>query len=79
MWQLHRNQMLRHRWPSIQIKDYTGTESWQPCFVLWPRRSLSGGWLWLTRAYTRRVWQYTGFIDEPFQEYGNIFDVIKHG
>jgi hypothetical protein len=31
----------------------------------------------MSYIYHRRVWRYTGFISEPFSEYGDVFDVLR--
>ena len=50
---------------------------WWNSFALFPHKTVSGKWIWLERCCKRVVWRYTGFTDEPFTEYGTIFDVIK--
>jgi hypothetical protein len=52
-------------------------QPWTQMFVVWPRRTLGGRWVWLRQIYRRRVWRYTGFRDEPFTEFGDLFDVLK--
>ena len=52
--------------------------NWWKSFALLPCRTISGKWIWLEVVYKRVVWRYTGFTDEPFTEYGTLFDVIKN-
>jgi hypothetical protein len=49
---------------------------WWPSFALLPHRTVGGKWIFWQRCYKRIVWRYTGFTDEPFTEYGELFDVI---
>ena len=51
--------------------------NWWKSFALFPHRTVSGKWVWMEVVYKRVVWRYTGFTDEPFTEYGTMFDVIK--
>lgn len=50
---------------------------WAKTFVLFPHRTIGKRWVWLKRVYVRRVWVYTGFIDEPETQYGELFDILK--
>jgi hypothetical protein len=62
----------------IKYGDYTGVEqNWTEMFAIIPRRTVRNRLVWLKKIYTRRVWIYTGFADEPFTEYGDMFDVLK--
>ena len=51
--------------------------NWYPVFALVPHKTIRGKWYWLKTIYKRRVWRYTGISDEPFTEYGDIFDMLK--
>ncbi len=76
-WQINRNDMLRDRWPDIQKGDITNVERpWHPVFLIRPRRSINNQWIW-GQVYRRRVWIYTGFIDEPQSQYGTMFDIMR--
>jgi len=64
--------------PDIQKGDIVNVEhDWVPIFVFLPHRTISNQWVWFKKVYYRRVWVYTGFIDEPETQYGELFDVIK--
>ncbi len=69
--QLSRARLLWDRGQLVQIEL-----PWTRTFALWPRRTLKGRWIWLRHVYHRRVWRYTGFVDEPFSEYGDLFDIL---
>jgi hypothetical protein len=49
---------------------------WWKSFVIFPHKSITNNWIWGS-CYKRIVWRYTGFIDEPFTEYGTLFDVLQ--
>ncbi len=67
----------QERWRDIEPGDVVAvTASWRPVFLIVPRRTHRGRWVW-GRAYSRRVWVYTGFVDEPETQYGTIFDVLR--
>jgi len=53
---------------------------WWPSFAIFPHRTITGQWIWLSKCYKRIVWRYTGFVDEPFTEYGTMFEILaeKH-
>lgn len=51
--------------------------NWHPTFVIFPHKTISGRWYYFKKIYKRRVWRYTGFVDEPFTEYGDVFDMLK--
>jgi hypothetical protein len=50
---------------------------WARTFVLLPHRTIAKRWVWLKRVYVRRVWVYTGFIDEPETQYAEFFDILR--
>lgn len=50
--------------------------NWYESFALLPHKTISGRWVWLEKIYKRRVWKCTGFADEPFTEYGELFDLL---
>lgn len=66
---LNGNKMQQGEIVSVQI-------DWWPSFALLPHRTVSGKWIMWRRCYKRIVWRYTGFADEPFTEYGELFDVL---
>lgn len=64
--------------PNIERGDVVAVEhDWVKTFVLLPHRTVSRRWVWLKSVYVRRVWVYTGFVDEPETQYGDLFDVLK--
>lgn len=78
MWKLDRHYMLMEHNPNIEPGDVVSVEhDWVRTFVLLPHRTVSGRWVWLKSVYVRRVWVYTGFIDEPETQYGDLFDVLR--
>ena len=78
MWKLERHQMLKYKIPNIERGDVVSVEhDWVKTFVLLPHRTIGRRWVWLKSVYVRRVWVYTGFVDEPETQYGDLFDVLK--
>lgn len=78
MWQLEHNQNLKLEFGDrLYTGMVTGVEhDWVPKFVFLPHRTVSGRWVWLKKVYIRRVWVYTGFIDEPETQYGTLLDTL---
>lgn len=52
------------------------TQHWYKSYSILPYKTISGKWCWPGPVYKRVVWKY-GY-HQPFTEYGNLFDVIKH-
>lgn len=78
MWQLERHRILKDKCPAIDVGDVVSVEwGWKPIFCLLPHKTISGKWIWMQKIYYRKVWVYTGFIDEPELQYGELFDVLK--
>jgi len=78
VWQMHRHHMLKHRYGPIETGTVVGVEhDWVETFVLLPHKTIGGRWVWMRRIYCRRVWVYTGFIDEPETQYGTLFDILR--
>ncbi len=78
MWKLDRHYMLMEHNPNIEPGDVVSVEhDWVRTFALLPHRTVSGRWVWLKSVYVRRVWVYTGFVDEPETQYGDLFDVLR--
>lgn len=74
--------LLRHDFLVNAMKPSVGDviaveHDWVKVFALLPHRTVSGRWVWLKPVYCRRVWVYTGFVDEPETQYGELFDVLK--
>jgi len=76
-WQIFRNRWLQNEFHNIRRGDVTYVDQdWYSVFLLIPRRTVGRRWIW-GRAYCRHVWVFTGFVDEPERQYGNLFDVLK--
>jgi hypothetical protein len=70
--------MLINHNPNIELGDVVSVEhDWVKTFALLPHRTVGGRWVWLKSVYVRRVWVYTGFVDEPETQYGDLFDVLR--
>jgi len=77
IWRLPRHQMLKDKFPDIKKGDVTHVDQdWHTVFLIVPRRSVSRRWIW-GRQYRRRVWIYIGFVDEPYTQYGTLFDILR--
>jgi hypothetical protein len=77
IWQLPRHHMLKDKFPDIKTGYVTHVDQdWHPVFLIVPRRGVSRRWIW-GRQYRRRVWIYTGFVDEPYTQYGTLFDILR--
>lgn len=50
---------------------------WVKTFALLPHRTMTGKYVWLRTIYMRRVWVYTGFIDEPETQYADLFEILS--
>ena len=69
--------MQGQRYPWARVGEIVACEhDWVPTFVLLPHRTISGQWVWLERAYVRRVWRLTGLTEEPFTEYATVWDLL---
>ena len=78
MWQLERHHILQDRYRNLECGMIVAIEhDWVPTFALLPHRTISKKWIWFSKIYVRRVWVYTGFIDEPETQYGDLFDILK--
>ena len=73
-----RHEMRKFASPSVETGDVVAVEhGWVRSFAILPHRTVSGSWIW-GPAYCRRVWVYTGFVDEPETQWGNLFDVLNN-
>lgn len=62
----------------INVGDVVAIEhDWVKAFALLPHKTISNHWIWLDIVYVRRVWIYTGFVDEPYTQYAELFDILK--
>lgn len=78
MWQISRNHILKDHYGLLEIGTVVSIErDWCPVFVFMPHRTVSNRWVWFKKVYSRRVWVYTGFIDEPETQYGELFDILR--
>lgn len=65
------------RWRYIEPGNVVAVEhDWVETFVLLPHRTINRRWVWLKKVYCRRVWVYTGFVDEPETQYATLFEVL---
>lgn len=80
VWQLDHHRRLNEQFGNQLIMgSVTAIEhGWVKTFVFLPRKTVSNRWVWLKKVYMRRVWVYTGFVDEPFTQYGDILDVLRY-
>lgn len=77
MWQLERHRTIMDKIPDVEPGDVVAVEhGWVRSFAILPHKTVSGRWIW-GPAYCRRAWVYTGFIDEPETQWGNLFDVLQ--
>ena len=72
-----RHKVITLTYPNIKAGEITFVDKWQKTFAILPKRTISGRIVWLKPIYRRRVWIYTGFIDEPDVQYGDLFDMLK--
>ncbi len=80
MWKLDRNRKLKQHFGNLKEGTVVSVEhDWVPTFALLPHKTITGKYIWLRKIYMRRVWIYTGFIDEPETQYGDIFEILAHG
>lgn len=80
MWQIQRNQMLQHHYKNLEVGMVVAVEhDWVPTFALLPHKTITGNYVWLRKIYIRRVWVYTGFVDEPETQYADLFEILSHG
>ena len=78
MWRLERHHKIMYDTPDVEYGDVVAVEhGWVKTFALLPHRTVSGRWVWLKSVYARRVWIYTGFVDEPATQYGDLFDILQ--
>jgi hypothetical protein len=62
---------------NLQMNDIP----WQRVVVIWPRKTISGQWVWMERVFRRRIWEYYGdqrFHMEPTTQYATLFEVIAY-
>ena len=79
MWQIARHHILKDRYTDLKSGDIVAIEwGWRASRPILPHKTVSGRWVWLRMAYCRRVWVYTGFIDEPETQWGTLFDVLRY-
>lgn len=78
MWQLERHHILQDRYRNIERGMVVAIEhDWVLSFALLPHKTIGNKYVWLKKVYMRRVWVYTGFIDEPETQYAELFDILK--
>ena len=60
------------------IEDGPDSYPWSKCFVIIPRRSITGKMLWMRWVFKRRVWLiWDGFHMEPETQYADIFEILE--
>ena len=73
-----RHEVIKFGNPNVNTGDVVAVEhGWVRSIAILPHRTISGRWIW-GPAYYRRVWIYTGFVDEPRIQWGNLFDVLNN-
>ena len=73
-----RHEVIKFGNPNVNTGDVVAVEhGWVGGIAILPHRTISGRWIW-GPAYYRRVWIYTGFVDEPQIQWGNLFDVLNN-
>ena len=78
MWQPARHHMLQDPYKNLEIDMVVAVEhDWVPTFALLPHKTIGNKYVWFKKVYMRRVWVYTGFIDEPETQYAELFDILK--
>ena len=78
MWQLLWHQMLENFYRPIETDMVVAVEhDWVPTFALLPHKTIGNKYIWFKKVYMRRVWVYTGFVDEPETQYAELFDILK--
>jgi hypothetical protein len=75
---LIRHELLQDRYKNLEKGMVVGIEhDWVPTFVLLPHKTIGNKYVWFKKVYVRRVWVYTGFIDEPETQYAELFDILS--
>jgi hypothetical protein len=70
--------MLNDQFPGVLSGDILSVEhDWVRTFAFLPHRTINKQWVWFKFVYCRRVWMYTGFVDEPVTQYANLFDILQ--
>jgi hypothetical protein len=78
VWQLARHRMLHDRYMNLHQGMVVAVEhDWIKTFALLPHKTIGNKYVWLKKIYVRRVWVYTGFIDEPETQYAELFDILQ--
>ena len=63
------------------ITDGVDCYPWHEYFAIWPRKTITGNWVFWERAFKRRVWIVWGasFHMEPEVQYATFFDLVETG
>ena len=68
----------QQRYRPIDIGTVVHIEhGWVKTFSLLPHKTVSKKYVWLKTIYSRKVWVYNGFTDEPETQYAELFDILK--
>jgi len=62
-----------------RILDGAGCYPWTETFVVWPRKTITGQRVWMSRIYKRRFWAVYGdarFHMEPEVEYATVLEIL---
>jgi len=59
------------------IIDYT---KWVQTFIIFPRKTRKGKWIYLQKAYTRCTWTPYNDYEHmyPTREWATLFDVLRY-
>ena len=69
----------QERYRNVKVGDIVAVEhGWVRTWALLPHKTIGGRYVWLKKCYCRRVWVYTGFVDEPETQYAEFFDILAH-
>ena len=50
---------------------------WTEFYAITPVRTITCKWVYMEKAFKRRVWRSTGFAQEPYTEYATLFDMLR--
>lgn len=71
-----------YKWEKMKITqiitDAPDCYPWTEVYAWWPRRTVSGKYVWRQKIYKRKVWVSWGtdFHAEPHVQYATDFDII---
>lgn len=63
---------------NVEVGEVVAIEhDWVKTFAFLPHKTIGKKYVWLKQVYVRRVWVYTGFVDEPETQCAELFDILK--